>query len=80
MMADIPDDFHFDTRLNEPYGPEDGVSHTLDIAGAAQGLLSVMIEVRNDLITSRDAERAMAEAISPWVQRAVARINDGVSA
>src|SRR5690606_28326073 len=40
----------YDIRRNEPYGPEDGVTHTLKEHGLANGLANVMIEVRNDLI------------------------------
>lgn len=34
---------------NEPYGPADGVTHSLQKHGIAHGLANVMIEVRNDL-------------------------------
>ncbi|MDU8942035.1 N-formylglutamate amidohydrolase [Ovoidimarina sediminis] len=36
---------------NSPYGPEDGVTHTVRIAEDA-GLLPLMIEVRNDLLAT----------------------------
>jgi len=42
---------------NKPYGPEDGVTHSLKIHGNANGLDNVMIEVRSDLLTTTD-ERA----------------------
>jgi len=61
-------------RLNEPYGPEDGVAHTLDVHGAANGIPSVMIEVRNDLIADGDAQTRMATLLSPWVGSAIARL------
>lgn len=35
---------------NEPYGPGDGVTHSLKVHAMARGLQNVMIEVRNDLI------------------------------
>lgn len=37
-------------RRNEPYGAEDGVTHTLKHHGIRNGLANVMIEVRNDLL------------------------------
>ena len=40
----------YDIRRNEPYGPQDGVTHTLREHGVSQGVPNVMIEVRNDLI------------------------------
>lgn len=35
---------------NEPYGAEDGVTHTLKHHGIRNGLANVMIEIRNDLL------------------------------
>ncbi|UXX81795.1 N-formylglutamate amidohydrolase [Roseovarius pelagicus] len=40
---------------NQPYGPEDGVTHSLQIHGIAHELPNVMIEVRNDLLTTPEA-------------------------
>ena len=37
-------------RRNDPYGPEDGVTHTLVEQGVRNGLQNVMVEVRNDLL------------------------------
>lgn len=42
---------------NEPYGPEDGVTHTLKLHGLSRSIPNVMIEVRNDLVKS-DADCA----------------------
>ncbi|MBB4063479.1 N-formylglutamate amidohydrolase [Gellertiella hungarica] len=50
----------YDIRRNEPYGPADGVTHTLIKHGLARGLKNVMIEVRNDLIRDEDGQRVMA--------------------
>ncbi|WP_420407948.1 N-formylglutamate amidohydrolase [Hoeflea sp.] len=38
-------------RRNYPYGPEDGVTHTLKRHGLARGIPNVMLEIRNDLIS-----------------------------
>lgn len=38
------------SALNQPYGPKDGVLHTLDRHAIPAGLLNVMIELRNDLL------------------------------
>ncbi|MBD9446124.1 MULTISPECIES: N-formylglutamate amidohydrolase [unclassified Rhizobium] len=45
---------------NEPYGPVDGVTHTLILHGLSNGLRNVMIEVRNDLISDEDGQGVMA--------------------
>ncbi len=69
-MADAPPaGWHFDTRVNEPYGPADGVTHTLDLHGAPNGLLSVMLEIRNDLIAAETDQAAMAAALGDWIAR-----------
>lgn len=46
---------------NQPYGPQDGVTHSLKVHGTANGLDSVMIEVRNDLIATGDGQARIAE-------------------
>ncbi|MBO6920001.1 MAG: N-formylglutamate amidohydrolase [Rhizobiaceae bacterium] len=38
---------------NEPYGAEDGVTHTLKHHGIRNGLANVMIEIRNDLLQTQ---------------------------
>ena len=60
----------YDVRLNEPYAAADGVAHTLDLHGAANGLASVMIEIRNDLIADEAAQRAMADHLADWIEAA----------
>jgi predicted N-formylglutamate amidohydrolase len=50
----------FVVRRNEPYGPVDGVTHTLVEHGLANGLLNVMIEVRNDLVKDEAGQEVVA--------------------
>lgn len=80
MMATRPADGGRDIRLNEPYGPEDGVAHTLDLQGAARGLANVMIEVRNDLLATPEAEREIAALLAPWIERARSAADAGHAA
>jgi len=54
----------FKIERNAPYGPEDGVTHTLVEHALPRGLLNVMIEVRNDLL----ADAAGIEAIATWLE------------
>ncbi|MEO9876755.1 MAG: N-formylglutamate amidohydrolase [Anderseniella sp.] len=56
-----------DVRRNEPYGPEDGVTHTLRENAVSAGLHNVMIEIRNDLITTPREQDAMAATLSGWI-------------
>ena len=58
-----------DARLNEPYGPKDGVLHTLNLHGFARGLAHAMIEIRNDLITPERGQDEWAQRLSvPLIQ------------
>lgn len=64
-----------DIRRNEPYGPADGVTHTLKVHGLANGWLNVMIEVRNDLVRTPDAAHAIARDLTVWLQAALAALS-----
>ena len=52
-----------DARLNEPYGPKDGVLHTLNLHAAPRGLQHVMLEMRNDLIAEERGQDEWAERL-----------------
>jgi len=56
---------------NDPYGPAQGVTHTLRTHALAHGLMNVMIEIRNDLITSATSQREMAETLHAWLDAAI---------
>ncbi|WFU07598.1 N-formylglutamate amidohydrolase [Rhizobium sp. CB3090] len=56
------------TERNQPYGPEDGVTHTLKLHGLANGLHNVMIEVRNDLIADDVGQRVVADYLTGLIQ------------
>lgn len=74
MLAIAPDLTGRICRRNDPYGPDDGVTHTLKEHGLKNGLMNVMIEVRNDLIADRAAELQMAASLSETIRRALAAI------
>lgn len=57
----------YDIRANQPYSAADGVTHTLDLHGAANRLHNVMIEIRNDLIKTPDQQEAMAKDLAVWI-------------
>ncbi|MET2832845.1 N-formylglutamate amidohydrolase [Mesorhizobium shangrilense] len=59
------------TRRNEPYGPEDGVTHTLIEHGVQNGLLNVMIEVRNDLLRTQEEIDVMAAYLGGLISNAL---------
>ena len=53
-----------DARYNEPYGPNDGVLHTLDLHAAPRGLAHAMIEIRNDFLTDERGQAGWAEQLA----------------
>ncbi|MEM7694097.1 MAG: N-formylglutamate amidohydrolase [Pseudomonadota bacterium] len=59
------------TGLNQPYSAADGVAHTLKVHGTENGIAAAMIEVRNDLVATREAAHAMAARLFPMVERAL---------
>ncbi|OWV90250.1 N-formylglutamate amidohydrolase [Rhizobium sp. R635] len=59
------------TERNQPYGPEDGVTHTLILHGLSNGLRNVMIEVRNDLIADDGGQGVMADYLTGLLQHSL---------
>lgn len=74
MLAAAPALPHRRVERNEPYGPADGVTHSLKIHGLAHGLANVMIEIRNDLVTTPEEEEAMAEEMLTLLRPALAAL------
>ncbi len=62
---------------NKPYGPKDGVTHTLAAQALPRGLLNAMIEIRNDLVADADAQREMADWLAGCVRAARDRVTGG---
>lgn len=62
-------------QRNEPYGPQDGVTHTLQEHGIKSGHPNVMIEVRNDLIQTDAAQRTLAEQLAGWLMQAIGQMH-----
>lgn len=54
-------------QRNAPYGPQDGVTHTLREHGVMYGYPNVMLEIRNDLIASREDQTRMARMLASWL-------------
>lgn len=62
------------TRRNEPYGPADGVTHTLIEHGLANGLPNVMIEWRNDLLRDEAGRRRAGAYLADLIRAGLARL------
>lgn len=61
---------------NDPYGPEDGVTHTLRLHALPDGLLNVMIEIRNDLISSEGEQAEIAGVLHELMGKALSSIDE----
>jgi len=65
---------------NEPYGPQHGVTHTLQAHGVDKGLHNVMVEVASNLISTDAQCDAMAADLATWITAALERLSaDGES-
>lgn len=64
----------FDVRGNEPYGPEDGVTHSLKRHALSRGMPNVMVEIRNDLLAAPERADAVFDALRSNLEKALARI------
>lgn len=59
------------TRLNDPYSAADGVAHTLARHATPLGLPHAMLEIRNDLIATPQAQAEMATRLAPAIRAAI---------
>jgi predicted N-formylglutamate amidohydrolase len=56
--------------MNEPYSPADRVYHTLERHAERRGLAPLMIEIRNDLICTQEAQAQWAERFAIFLEEA----------
>ena len=71
LLADETFSGGIDMRRNDPYGPQDGVTHTLKLHGISRAIPNVMIEIRNDLIAGAKDQKIWAERIAGALRRAL---------
>ena len=67
LLMSMAEQSKFNILRNAPYGPVDGVTHTLVQHALPRRLMNVMFEVRNDLITNSSRQTEMAEFLSRHV-------------
>jgi len=56
---------------NEPYGPSDDVTHTLQKHAMPRNMANVMLEIRNDLLLESESIRNISDALSQLLTEAV---------
>ena len=64
---------------NAPYGPQDGVTHTLKRHAIPRRWLNVMLEIRNDLIATAADQDRVAGLLHVLIDRAVHRLRTAPS-
>lgn len=62
---------NWNAQLNQPYRAEDGVTHTLKLHGVQNNLLNVMLEIRNDLISSNEKQAIISTGIANAIRLAL---------
>lgn len=55
---------YLDVRLNEPYSAKDHVTHTLKLHATPYDLAHAMLEIRNDLLSTPEAEAEITEELT----------------
>ncbi|MGX0977069.1 putative N-formylglutamate amidohydrolase [Roseovarius sp. MBR-51] len=76
MLAEAHRLPHRVIRRNDPYGPEDGVTHSLKLHGLAHKLPNVMIEIRNDLLRDAAAEARMTDELLTLLRPALSVLGE----
>jgi predicted N-formylglutamate amidohydrolase len=71
LAQDLP---HRRVMRNMPYGPEDGVTHSLILHGLRRGLPNVMIELRNDLLSDDEGVETLSTEVLLMLRHALADV------
>jgi predicted N-formylglutamate amidohydrolase len=77
LLSDLAGVTAMNVRRNEPYGPADGVTHTLKEHAIPGRHLNVMLELRNDLLADEASQSAMADSLANWLTRALTKLEAG---
>ena len=78
MLRVAPQHTRLVTLRNEPYGPQDGVTHTLQMQALPRGILNVMVEIRNDLVVSAEQQSEVARDLASLLRSALASVAPSV--
>lgn len=69
------DDMTYSSARNQPYSPKDGCMHTIITHGIKHGLLNLMLEVRNDLISDAKGQKQWAQRIAELLTTALKQLS-----
>lgn len=76
MLTAVAPTASFKVERNVPYSAHDGVTHTLKLHAIPRGWLNVMIEIRNDLIKTKDEQEKMADFIAAMLAPAIQDVKE----
>ena len=71
LLENAPGITGLKSKRNDPYGPADGVTHSLQRHGIARGLPNVMLEIRNDLLRGPEQRQEIAETLARLIETAL---------
>jgi len=71
MLASAANHTDMVVLRNAPYGPKDGVTHTLKEHATGAGIFNVMLEIRNDLISTAQQQDDIAQMLASWLKTAL---------
>lgn len=71
LLSVIDGEGEMQARRNYPYGPDDGVTYSLNLHAKPRGLPNVMFEIRNDLIADEAQQKNMALRLAHYIERAL---------
>ncbi len=63
-MLSVLADSNLIIERNQPYGPRDGVTHTLKEHGNRRGIANVMIEIKNDLVATLEEQSEISQILA----------------
>lgn len=70
----IGDDRSYIVRRNDPYGPADGVTHTLKRHAIEKNIPNVMFEIRNDLLKTKSDQQDMSVWLADLLDASLAKL------
>lgn len=64
-----------DVKRNQPYGPTDDVTHTLQKHAMPRDILNVMLEIKNDLLLESASIEKIGDELCATLTEAINEIN-----
>ena len=81
LVLELATDFTpLEAMRNKPYGPGDGVLFTLRRHAVERGIPSVMLELRNDLIFTREQQQKTGKMLAALISEAADRLESAQAA